>query len=97
VTNEIPKSPIIEMRPPQALHKSSSNARIHSTKQIRQIAKTIETVGFIGAVIVDENDVILAGEARIEAAKLREMSLGQRFDGLNHIRLLRRACRTKCG
>jgi ABC-type nitrate/sulfonate/bicarbonate transport system permease component len=23
--------------------------------------------------------------------------LGQRFHGLNHIRLLRRACRTKCG
>ena len=75
MTNEIPTLPIIEMRPPQALHKSSSNVRIHPKKQIRQIAKTIDVVGFIGAVIVDENDVILAGEARTEAAKLREMPL----------------------
>jgi ParB-like chromosome segregation protein Spo0J len=75
VTNEIEHSQIIEMRPPQALRKSSSNARIHSKRQIRQLAKTMEVVGFIGAVILDENDVILAGEARIEAAKLRKMPL----------------------
>jgi DNA modification methylase len=75
VSNAIEHPQTVEMRHPEALHKSSSNARVHSKRQIRQLAKTMAAVGFIGAVIVDENDIILAGEARIEAAKLRKMAL----------------------
>jgi hypothetical protein len=75
VTDEFHTPPAVEMLPPQVLHKNPSNARIHSKRQIRQLVKTMDATGFIGAVIVDENDVILAGEARVEAAKLRGMSL----------------------
>jgi len=75
MTNEFHPPPIVEMLPPQALQKNPNNARIHSKRQIRQLVKTMDATGFIGAVIVDEKGVILAGEARVDAAKLREMPL----------------------
>ena len=46
------------------------NTRTHSKRQIHQIAKIIQAVGFAAPVLVDENGVLLAGHARIEAAKL---------------------------
>lgn len=46
------------------------NARTHSPKQIRQIAKSIKTFGFTNPVLVDKDNCILAGHGRVEAAKL---------------------------
>lgn len=46
------------------------NARMHSKKQIRQIADSIETFGFTNPVLIDEDRAILAGHGRVEAAKL---------------------------
>ncbi|MEQ9181053.1 MAG: ParB/Srx family N-terminal domain-containing protein, partial [Nitratireductor sp.] len=46
------------------------NARTHSKKQIRQIAESIRTFGFTNPVLVDADDVILAGHGRVEAARL---------------------------
>lgn len=46
------------------------NARTHSPKQIRQIAKSITTFGFTNPVLVDKDNCILAGHGRVEAAKL---------------------------
>ncbi len=46
------------------------NARTHSPKQIRQIAKSIESFGFTNPVLVDKDNCILAGHGRVEAAKL---------------------------
>lgn len=46
------------------------NARKHSKKQIRQIADSIETFGFTNPVLIDQEDTILAGHGRVEAAKL---------------------------
>lgn len=45
------------------------NARTHSKKQVRQIAKSIETFGFTNPVLIDETRTILAGHGRVEAAK----------------------------
>jgi DNA modification methylase len=47
-----------------------NNARTHSTKQIRQIAKSIEQFGFCNPVLVDDAKQIIAGHGRVEAAKL---------------------------
>jgi len=44
--------------------------RIHSKKQIRQIAKSIESFGFIGVMIKDRDNNIIVGAGRLEAAKL---------------------------
>lgn len=46
------------------------NARTHSPKQIRQIAKSIKSFGFTNPVLVDKDNCILAGHGRVEAAKL---------------------------
>ena len=46
------------------------NARIHSKKQIRQVANSIERFGFTNPVLISDNGLIIAGHGRVEAAKL---------------------------
>ena len=46
------------------------NARTHSKKQLRQIADSIQAVGFASPVLIDEDGILLAGHGRVEAAKL---------------------------
>jgi ParB-like chromosome segregation protein Spo0J len=60
----------IEQTPIHALRPHRRNARTHSKKQIRQIADSIQAVGFTAPVLVDEDGVLLAGHGRLEAAKL---------------------------
>lgn len=48
----------------------SKNARTHSPKQLRQIAKSIKTFGFTNPVLIDKDNCILAGHGRVGAAKL---------------------------
>jgi ParB-like chromosome segregation protein Spo0J len=60
--------PSIEMLPPAQLKPYPRNARTHSKKQIRQIARSIERFGFTNPVLIDENDEIIAGHGRVAAA-----------------------------
>ena len=60
----------ITYRRPDELRPSPNNARTHSRKQIRQIAKSIESFNFNHPILIDEHDRILCGHARSEAAKL---------------------------
>ncbi len=46
------------------------NARKHSKKQLQQIAASIREFGFTNPVLIDQNNSILAGHGRVEAAKL---------------------------
>ena len=50
------------------------NARTHSRRQIRQIADSIAAFDFNNPILVDEEDFIIAGHGRFEAAKLLGMS-----------------------
>ena len=45
------------------------NVRTHSTKQIAQIAASIEAFGFNNPVLIDKDGGIIAGHGRVEAAK----------------------------
>ena len=45
------------------------NAREHPESQIDLLTSSIEQFGFIGAIITDENDEIIAGHGQLEAAK----------------------------
>jgi DNA modification methylase len=47
-----------------------NNARTHSNEQIEAICNSIKEFGFINPVIIDENNMILVGHGRIEAAKV---------------------------
>ena len=62
-----------ENRPTHSLRPYASNARTHSPKQIKQIARSIERFGFNNPVLVDDDDQIIAGHGRVEAAKLLNM------------------------
>jgi DNA modification methylase len=63
----------IEHVSPRKLSPYSRNARQHSKKQIEQVAESIKRFGFTAPVLIDEDDAILAGHARIEAAKLLKL------------------------
>lgn len=49
------------------------NARQHTQKQIRQLANWIKQVGFINPIIVDRNNIVVAGHARLRAALLLDL------------------------
>ena len=46
------------------------NARTHSKKQLRQIAKSIERFGFTNPILISDENEIIAGHGRVKAAKL---------------------------
>jgi hypothetical protein len=60
--------PQIRLVAPASLAAFGRRARTHSKDQIVQIANSIKTFGFSVPVLVDENDKVIAGNARIEAA-----------------------------
>ncbi len=59
----------IEPRPIASLKLRRNNPRIHSEKQIRQIAASIETFGFTNPVLIDSTRTVIAGHGRVRAAK----------------------------
>jgi ParB-like chromosome segregation protein Spo0J len=63
-------NPRLEMVPPPGhLITDKHNARTHSKRQIDQIARSIKRFGFVGAVLIDNANQIIAGHGRVQAAK----------------------------
>ena len=62
----------IVMLSPAELRKNENNPQIHSKKQLRRIARSIETHGFYNPIILDEHKQIIAGHGRVTAAKSLE-------------------------
>jgi DNA modification methylase len=60
----------IEFMRVRELRPYANNARTHSRKQIKQIARSIEKFGFCNPVLIDDNKQIIAGHGRVEAAEL---------------------------
>jgi len=65
----------IEYLPPERLRPFPNNARRHSKKQLKQIARSIERFGFLNPVLISDELEIIAGHGRVEAAKI--LGLGQ--------------------
>ena len=63
----------IEFLPVSELKPYERNARTHSKKQIKLIARSIERFGFTNPVLIDRINRIMAGHGRVEAAKLLGM------------------------
>jgi DNA modification methylase len=55
--------PIGDLRP------SPQNSRLHPKKQIEKLKRAIQDFGFLIPVLIDDRNMIVAGHARIEAAK----------------------------
>src|SRR6266436_1479379 len=64
----------IKYQDPGQLRPRAKNPRTHTAKQIKQIAASIKEFGFINPILTDGADGIIAGHARVEAAKLIGMS-----------------------
>lgn len=60
----------IEYRKVDELRPQPRNPRVHSKKQIRQIARSIEAFGFVSPVLIEPNGQIIAGHGRVAAAKV---------------------------
>ncbi len=61
----------VEYLPISLLKPDPRNTRTHSKQQIRQVADSIEQFGNVNPSLIDEADRIIAGHARLEAAKQR--------------------------
>lgn len=53
-----------------ALEPHEKNARTHSQRQIKQIARSIERFGFTNPVLIDGNNKIICGHGRVGGARL---------------------------
>ena len=63
----------IEYLPTETLRPYPRNARTHSKKQIKQIADSIRQFGFTNPILIDKDQMILAGHGRLAAAALLAM------------------------
>lgn len=61
--------PIVEMRAVTQLTVSDRHVRQHPAKQIELIQKSIGRVGFTVPIVIGSNDKVLAGTARLQAAR----------------------------
>lgn len=60
----------VEVLPVASLKPYAHNPRIHSAKQLRQIADSIRRFGFTNPVLIDADRGVIAGHGRIAAARL---------------------------
>jgi DNA modification methylase len=74
MANTLANRLLIEDRLISSLKPFPRNARVHSKKQIHQIASSIQEFGFTNPVLIDQSDVIIAGHGRVEAAKLLDLT-----------------------
>lgn len=56
------------------LRAAPRNARTHSKKQLRQLARSITTFGFTNPVLVDASGEVIAGHGRLAAARMLGLS-----------------------
>ncbi len=62
-----------DYRDPKKLKPYKNNPKVHTAKQVEEVAASIDEFGFANPVIIDESDNILAGHCRIDAALLRKI------------------------
>ena len=55
--------------PTTSLKPNPLNPRIHSDKQVRQIARSIESFGFNVPLLIDDEQKVIAGHGRLQAAR----------------------------
>ena len=60
---------LVEQIPISALKPYPEHARTHSKKQIAKLSRSISRFGIVAPILVDENNLIIAGHAVVEAAK----------------------------
>ena len=67
--------PKIVFRPTSELNSRPDNPRTHSRKQLQTLMKSMDRFGFTNPVLIDDSNMIVAGHARVLAA--RELGIRQ--------------------
>lgn len=67
------KDVVLEYRKTGILIPYARNSRTHSEAQVQQIASSIKEFGFTNPVLIDEENGIIAGHGRVQAAQLLGM------------------------
>lgn len=62
--------PQIEFISTASLKPNPRNARTHSRKQVKQISESIREFGFTNPLLIDNENMVLAGHGRLSAARL---------------------------
>ena len=65
----------ILMRPVGALVPYASNSRTHTPAQIDKLCRSLKEFGFTNPILVDGENGIIAGHARLAAAYIRSSAL----------------------
>lgn len=63
------KIPNYKKLSPSVLIEYENNSRTHTDEQIQQVVRSITEFGFTNPIIIDESNIVIAGHARLEAAK----------------------------
>jgi DNA modification methylase len=71
---QLPQGLAIEYLDPESLSPHPNNPRQHPGRQIRQLAANIARFGFLVPVLAEGDNQIIAGHARVEAAKRNRMT-----------------------
>lgn len=58
----------VEMVPTSSLVRYSQNPKVHPDPQVDQIAASVKEFGFVSPVLIDADDVVIAGHGRLLAA-----------------------------
>jgi DNA modification methylase len=73
IHDHLPGKLVVEYLPVATLLLDPKNPRMHIDKQVQQIARSIETFGFISPVLVDAGLHVIAGHGRLRACKILGM------------------------
>lgn len=65
----------VEYLPYSEIKKYSRNARTHSDEQIDQLVNSMREFGWTQPVLIDENNVLIAGHGRFEAGNILEIEI----------------------
>jgi hypothetical protein len=60
---------LFECVPIERIKASPRNSRQHTSKQISKLARSIQQFGFVSPAVIDEDETLLCGHARVEAAR----------------------------
>lgn len=58
----------IRYRKTAELRPNPDNAKIHPAKQLERIKRSIRSFGFVGALVIDDRNIVLCGNGRLAAA-----------------------------
>lgn len=64
----------LQLVPIDQLVPYANNARTHDTRQIAQLRASLREFGFVTPILIDENNNVIAGHGRLEAARQEGMT-----------------------